>query len=151
MARNGVLRQAVQVHAAADEARSARSVAEAIADEPIEGVVLVFPGGRTVALPASLVSVVRASAEELASGHSVTVLPTDAVLTPVEAAEVLGLSPRFVIRLLDAGDIPSQRSPLSGHRRIRLTDVLAFAERRDRRREGRRQIGQAVADAGLPY
>ncbi len=62
-------------------------------------------------------------------------LPTDAALTPAETAELLGLSSSFVIRLLDAGEIPSQRSPQSRHRRMRLADVLAFAERRDPRRE----------------
>ena len=47
----------------------------------------------------------------MADGHAVTVLPSEASLTPAEAAELLGLSRPFVVRLLDEGDIPSQRLP----------------------------------------
>jgi excisionase family DNA binding protein len=151
MAREGLLRKAVRVGASADQARSAGEVVEAMAGESVDGVVLTFPDGRTVALPSSLVNVMRASAQELAHGHGVTVLPADAILTPAEVAKLLGLSRPFVVRLLDAGDIPSERLPESQHRRVRLADVLAFAERRDRRREGRRRMGDAIAEAGLPY
>jgi excisionase family DNA binding protein len=151
MARTGVLKQAVQVRAGADQARSAGEVADAMAMEPDDAVVLMFPDGRQVPLPASLVDVVRASAKELAEGHGVTVLPADAVLTPAEVGELLGLSRPFVVRLLDEGEIPSERLPGSRHRRVRLTDVLSFADRRDRREQGRRRVADAVTDAELPY
>lgn len=148
MARMGALSRAVRIdptEAAVD------AVAEAMADEPTEGVVLTFPDGRIVALPEPLVELLGHAAGELASGHAVTVLPADAMLTPAEAAELLGLSRPFVVRLLDDGTIPSERLPRSRHRRIRLADVLAFAARRERRREGRRRVAEAVTDAGLPY
>jgi excisionase family DNA binding protein len=151
VARTGVLKQAVQIEADADQARSAGVVADAIASDSGAGVVLAFPDGRRVPLPESLVRVMQASARELAEGHVVTVLPADAVLTPAEVGEVLGLSRPFVVRLLDDGSIASERLPGSRHRRVRLADVLAFAERRDRRREGRRRVGEAIAEAGLPY
>ena len=151
MARSGVLKQAVQVQAGAEQSRSAGDVADAMADEPSEGVVLAFPDGRRVPLPASLVDVMRASARELSAGHAVTVLPADAVLTPAEVGELLGLSRPFVVRLLDEGTIASARLPGSRHRRIRLADALAFAEQRDRRREGRQRVADAVAAADLPY
>ncbi|MFD3757072.1 excisionase family DNA-binding protein [Streptomyces sp. NPDC058622] len=72
-------------------------------------------------------------------------------LTPAEAAEVLGLSRPFTVRLLDAGAIPSDRLPDGRHRLVRLADVLAFQERRDRRSEGRRRVAEAAEEAGLPY
>lgn len=150
MARTGVLKQAVRVEPAADQRASAGAVAEAM-EGSADPVVLTFPDGRQVALPSSLAEVLRASAREVADGHALTVLPSDAMLTPAEAAELLGLSRPFVARLLDGGEIPSERLPDSRHRRIRLADVLAFAEGRERRREGRRRIADAVADAGLPY
>jgi excisionase family DNA binding protein len=149
MARHGVLKQAVQVQPEADQTRSAE-LAEAM-DHAAEGVVLAFPDGRQVPLTEALLGVMRASAKELAEGRAVTVLPADAVLTPAEVGELLGLSRPFVVRLLDEGTIPSERLPGSRHRRIRLADVLAFAERRDRRREGRERITGAIADADLPY
>ncbi|MER6630792.1 hypothetical protein ABT301_21665 [Streptomyces sp. NPDC000987] len=57
----------------------------------------------------------------------------------------------FVARLLDSGDIPSACLPGSRHRVVRLADVLTFKGRRERRREGRRQIADAMEEAGLPY
>lgn len=150
MARTGVLKQAVRVNASADQLESAGAVADAMAGSS-DTVVLSFPDGRQVALPASLAELLRASARELADGHALTVLPSDAMLTPTEAAELLGLSRPFVVRLLDDGEIPADRLPGSRHRRVRLADVVAFAERRDRLREGRRRIGGAIADADLPY
>lgn len=151
MARTGALKQAVQVQPEAGVARSAGDVAQAMAEQPGDDVVLVFPDGRRVPLPASLVAVILASAHELSAGHAVTVLTADAVLTPAEVGELLGLSRPFVVRLLDEGTIASQRLPRSRHRRVNLADVIAFAERRDQRREGRRRIADAVTDAGLPY
>jgi len=151
MARNGVLRNAVQIEADGEQGRSAGLVVEAMAGEGVDGVVLSFPDGRSVTLPSALVDVVRVTAGELANGHTITVLPSETVLTPAEAAELLGLSRPFVVRLLDDGEIPSERLPRSRHRRVRLSDVLAYNSRRDQRREGRRRIADAVADAGLPY
>jgi hypothetical protein len=57
----------------------------------------------------------------------------------------------FVVRLLDAGEIPSQHLPDSKHRVVRLVDVLEFQARRERRRTGRRRIADAVQAADLPY
>lgn len=150
MARTGVLKYAVRVEAAADQIETASEVLGAMSGS-VEGVVLRFPDGRQVALPSSLIDIVRASAEELADGHAVTVLPSETTLTPAEAGELLGLSRPFVARLLDEGEIPAERLPGSRHRRVRLADVVAFAERRDRRREGRRRIAETMADADLPY
>jgi excisionase family DNA binding protein len=114
-------------------------------------VVLRSADGREQILPAELVQILIASASELASGHAVTVLASEAQLTPAETAELLGLSRPFVASLLDSGDIPSTHLPGSRHRVVRLADVLAFQARRDRRREGRRQIADAIEEAGLPY
>ena len=65
--------------------------------------------------------------------------------------ELLGLSRPFVARLLDAGEIPSERLPDSRHRVVRLADVLEFQVRRERRRAGRRRIADEVHAAHLPY
>lgn len=151
MARTGALKQAVKIGSTTQQARAAGKVVEAMADESSEGVLLAFPDGRTVALPAPLVDLVRSTAGELATGRAVTILPADTVLTPAEAAELLGLSRPFVVRLLDEGVIPSERLPRSTHRRVRLDDVLAFAAQREQHRQGRRKIGDTIAGSGLPY
>jgi excisionase family DNA binding protein len=113
--------------------------------------VLHLPDGTQLPLSKALVKILVASADELAEGHSVTMLPSEVLLSPAEAAELLGLSRPFVARLLDAGEIPAERLPRSRHRRIRLSDVLAFQGRRERRRTGRRRLADAVESSGLPY
>lgn len=110
-----------------------------------------MPGGEEIALPESLVAVLLATAGQLSQGHGVTVLATEVRLTPAEVGELLGLSRPFVARLLDAGEIRAERLPESRHRVVRLSDVLEFQARRERRRAGRRRVAEAVGDADLPY
>jgi excisionase family DNA binding protein len=114
-------------------------------------VALQLPDGTSMPLPRALVEVLRASADEIAEGHSVTVLPSEVSLTPAEVAELLGFSRPFVVRLLDQGEIPSERLPRSRHRCVRLSDVLTFQARREHRREGRMRVATAIEDAALPY
>jgi excisionase family DNA binding protein len=150
MARASVLSSAVRVEPKRTERESAAEVARAVGNR-IRSLILQLPDGSSVPLPRALVEVLRASADELADGHAVTVLPSEVGLTPAEAAELLGLSRPFVVRLLDQGEIPSERLPRSRHRRVLLSDVLAFQAQRERRRTGRQRVAAAVEDAGLPY
>lgn len=149
MARASVLSTAVRVEPTKSERDAAAEVAQVVRrrGRPLR---LQLPDGKAVRLPRALVEVLRASADELAGGHAVTVLPSEVALSPAEVAELLGLSRPFVVRLLDDGQIPSHRLPRSRHRRVLLADVLAFQARRERRRAGRRRIAEAVQDAGLP-
>lgn len=151
MARVGVLSKAVRVEPAPSDRESAAAVARAVATGRGLGVVLQLPDGTAVPLPAGLIEVLRVSADQLADGRGITVLPSEITITPAEAAQLLGLSRPFVVRLLDQGDIPFERLPRSRHRRIRLSDVLAFQARRERRRTGRRRMAEAMEAAELPY
>lgn len=133
-----------------DDQASAAEVSRLVAGTA--ELILRLPDGTEVLLlPRSLIRVLQASAEKLSEGHAVTVLASDVRLTPAEAGELLGLSRPFVVRLLDAGDIPFEHLPDSRHRMVRLADVLTFQARRERRRAGRRQIAEAVEAADLPY
>jgi excisionase family DNA binding protein len=158
MARSSVLGTATRVRPKPAEQRSTEEVRRLM--EHASDVTLQLPDGSELPLPSTLVKILLASAQELAEGHEVTVLASDVQLTPAEAAKLLGLSRPFVVRLLDAGEIPAQHLPDSTHRVIRLSDVLEFQERRARRQTGRRRIVDAAdaadavdaADAAdLPY
>lgn len=150
MARSGVLSNAVRIEPRKADRKPAAEVARALDSRSIRGVTLQLPDGTSVVLPRVLVDVLRAAATELANGHAVTVLPSEVALTPAEVAELLGLSRPFVVRLLDQGDIPSERLPGSRHRRVLLDEVLAFQARRNRRTTGRQRMATAVDEAGLP-
>ncbi|MEU1210875.1 helix-turn-helix domain-containing protein [Streptomyces sp. NPDC005791] len=149
MARSSVLARAEKIEPDPSHQRALAATARMV-PESIEVLVRTSDGGELV-LPGELVRILLASAGELARGHAVTVLASEAQLSPTEAAELLGLSRPFVARLLDAGDIPSTNLPGSSHRVVRLSDVLAFQQRRERRREGRRQIAEALEGTDLPY
>jgi len=149
VSRSGVLARATRVEPRGDDQASAAEVSRLVTSSTV--LTLRLPDGREVILPRSLVAVLQASADELSEGHAVTVLASDVRLTPTEVGELLGLSRPFVVRLLDAGEIPSQHLPGSRHRLVRLTDVLEFQARRERRRTGRRKVADAIEAADLPY
>ncbi|HEX8465523.1 MAG TPA: helix-turn-helix domain-containing protein, partial [Abditibacterium sp.] len=69
-----------------------------------------------------------------ANGHAVTVMPSHGELTPNQAAEMLGVSRPFLIRLLDEGQIPFRR--VGAHRRIRIDALEKY-----RSAEEERQLG----------
>jgi excisionase family DNA binding protein len=149
MPREGVLGQATRI----DPIPADHEVLDSLrAREDLGGgeLVLRTADGTEISLPSSLLRLVVSVASNLAAGRAVMTI-SEVMLTPTEAAELLGLSRPFVVRLLERGDIPSEFLPESRHRRVRLEDVLSFQDRRVRRVEGRRRIADIAATAGLPY
>ena len=105
-------------------------VTDADQDKPIE-------------LPAGAVALLMDILEAMAAGRGVTLMPENAELTTVQAAEVLNVSRPFLIRLLDDGAIPHRK--VGKHRRIRMEDVMAYKAAIDRDREA--VLDQLVAEA----
>jgi excisionase family DNA binding protein len=78
-------------------------------------------------LPDQVVDALRQALVALAQDQAVTIFPTATLLTTQQAADVLGVSRPTIIKILDAGEIP-YITP-GRHRRISLTDVLAYQQR----------------------
>ena len=91
-----------------------------------------------VELPDEVYEVLLHVVDAMCKGLSVTVSPTSQVLTNQQAADLLGISRPTLIKALDEGQLPYTRS--GTHRRIALTDVLDYRERR-------RQTQYAAIDA----
>jgi hypothetical protein len=125
MSKSSVLSKAVRVDPEVEDRQTAARISDAGLAGGSGQTSIRFPDGTVVPLSASLLKVLQASAEELADGHAVTVMSSEVALTPAEAADLLGLSRPFVVRLLDDGSIPSQLLPQSRHRK-------GVVERRDR-------------------
>jgi hypothetical protein len=149
MTRSSVLGKATRVEPGPGDRTSATSLSRAVAGAT--RLTLRLPDGTEIELPAALVRILQASADELSAGHAVTILASEVLLTPAEVGELLGLSRPYVARLLDQDQIASEYLPDSRHRVVRLQDALEFQARRERRREGRRRIVEAIESEDLPY
>jgi excisionase family DNA binding protein len=86
-----------------------------------------------IQLPAGAVALLMDILEAMAAGRGVTIIPENAELTTVEAADVLNVSRPYLIKLLEDGAIPHRK--VGKHRRVRMEDVMAYKERIDRERE----------------
>lgn len=112
-------------------------VTDAERDEPIE-------------LPAGAVSLLMDILEAMAAGRGITLIPENAELTTVEAADILNVSRPFLIKLLEEKVLPFRL--VGKHRRIRMEDVMAYKARIDRDREA--VLDQLAAEAqreGMGY
>lgn len=63
-----------------------------------------------IELPAGAVALLMEVLEAMAAGRGVTIIPENAELSTVQAAEVLNVSRPFLIKLLEDGSIPIGRS-----------------------------------------
>ena len=89
-------------------------------------------GGESLPIPPTVFEVLRTVVEILAAGEGVTIVPVGRELTTQRAADILNVSRQYLVRLLDEGKLPHTRT--GSHRRLKIEDVLAFKERRDRER-----------------
>ncbi|MGH3438572.1 MAG: excisionase family DNA-binding protein, partial [Sciscionella sp.] len=94
--------------------------------------VLLTGDGTRIELPDELFTLLRDVVSSLSEGLAVTVAPQHTTLTTTEAAALLGVSRPTLVRLLEAGGIPYEQP--SRHRKVRLTDVLAYQDRMRRAR-----------------
>lgn len=105
-------------------------------------------GDTTIVLPDALRVVLELASRELLRGNRVSLLPVDRMLTTRQAAELLNVSRPYLIRLLEAGEIPFEM--VGTHRRIVIEDALRFrAERSIRRRQALRTLSQDADELGI--
>jgi excisionase family DNA binding protein len=62
----------------------------------------------------------------MARQQTFVLYPESSELTTKQAAEVLGVSRPFLIRVLETGDIPYRK--IGRHRRVRMKDVLSYKQ-----------------------
>lgn len=84
-------------------------------------------------LPGIAVDLLVQALSELAEGRAVTVVPLDAELTTQQAADQLGVSRPFLVKLLEHGELPYRK--VGRHRRVQLRDVLAYRRRAEEARK----------------
>lgn len=107
-----------------------------------ESLRLMAPDGTAVALPRELQRLLTAVVHGMAHDRAITVSPTSRTMTTTEAASLLGVSRPTVVKLIDAGELPADRT---GHRRkIAIEDLMAY--RKKRRQEQYRILASIAVD-----
>ncbi len=87
---------------------------------------IALPNGATVQLPKVAVDGLIEILEAVAEGDIATVVRTPREVSTQQAATVLNVSRPTVVKLIDDGVVPSRK--VGSHRRITLTDLLAYRD-----------------------
>jgi len=109
---------------------------------------LVSVSGERLVVPPTVYEVLRKVVELMAEGKAVTLLPDNQVVTTQRAADLLGMSRPFFIKLLETGAMAHHR--VGNQRRVYLRDVLEFARKRDEERQASLdRLSRQALEAGL--
>jgi len=112
---------------------------------------LVLEGAREqVVVPAPAVRLLVEILGEMARGNGVRVIPVQAELTTQQAAEVLGVSRPYLVKLLDEKRIPHRK--VGNRRKVRVSDLMTFKKQDDAERD--RAAAELTAEGqklGLGY
>ncbi|MFF2085765.1 helix-turn-helix domain-containing protein [Nocardia sp. NPDC058176] len=90
--------------------------------------------------PSELRELLQALVRSVLAGSDVAMSGIDAVWTPAQVAQRLGMSRTHLYKLLDSGELPSFR--VGRDRRINLADVIEFERNRQR---DRRELAERFA------
>ena len=85
--------------------------------------------GEAVRLAPAIADLVIDLLGGVASGKTVTLIPSGTMLTTQQAANILGVSRPHVSKLLKTGKIPFVS--VGSHRRVKHADLMAYIDRRD--------------------
>ena len=85
--------------------------------------------GESVRLAPAIADLVIDLLGGVASGNTVRLVPTGAMLTTQQAADILKVSRPHLSKLLKEGKIPFV--PVGAHRRVMHADLMAYKDRRD--------------------
>ena len=94
---------------------------------------LVTTSGQKIKLPATIYEILKQVVELMADGKAVTLIPDNQVVTTQRAADILGVSRPFFIKLLERGAMAHHR--VGNQRRVYLRDVQQYAHKREQERQ----------------
>jgi excisionase family DNA binding protein len=101
-------------------------------------------------LPGHVLQLLLDVLSEMGQGNAITLIPHHQEVSTQEAANLLNVSRPFLVGLLEKGDIPFRK--VGAHRRVLLTDVLAYREMTDQKRQAALDELTALSqDEGMGY
>ena len=122
---------------------------QALERELLRGVpALLTSAGERIEIPGTVFEVLRTAVGFMSHGQAITLVPDNQAITTQRAANILGMSRPFFIKLLEGGLMAHHR--IGNQRRVYLRDVLAFAKKRDEERlEALDRLAHDAFKAGL--
>ena len=88
--------------------------------------------GRRAQLPSAVAGLLDEILKNMQAGKAVSIVPEHHQLTTQRAANILGISRPFMVKLLEEGELTFHM--VGSHRRVYLKDLLAYKKRRDEER-----------------
>ena len=88
--------------------------------------------GRRAQLPSAVAGLLDEILKNMQAGKAVSIVPEHQQLTTQRAANILGISRPFMVKLLEEGELTFHM--VGSHRRVYLKDLLAYKKRRDEER-----------------
>jgi excisionase family DNA binding protein len=82
-----------------------------------------------IEIPISALRMLLDILSTMAEGKDVSIMRKDAELTTQMAADLLNVSRPYLVSLIEGGHIPFHKT--GTHRRLKVSDVLAYKQRRD--------------------
>ncbi len=109
---------------------------------------LVGGDGERLELPNVIYLLLKDIVRNMQLGRAIVLVPENQQLTTQRAADLLGVSRPYFIKLLEAGEIPHHK--VGSHRRIYLKDLVAYRKRRDAERKAAlNRIAKEAFESGL--
>jgi excisionase family DNA binding protein len=109
---------------------------------------LINQDGKRMEVPQAVFDFLVSVLKMVSERRAIVLLPEDEAFTTQAAANYLGMSRPFLIRILEQGSIPFHR--VGSHRRIALKDLLAYDKERSKQRKAKLDaLSDRMIEAGL--
>jgi excisionase family DNA binding protein len=104
--------------------------------------------GKEIPLPESLINLISQALTKAVDGKKIVIIEKDDEVSPEKAAEFLHISRPFLLKRLDAGEIPFHM--VGSHRRILMSDLIEYKRnRKERTRELLQQMREEAEEMEL--
>lgn len=134
--------------ASEEERPEVARVAQLLADGVTAPARLVGAAGEEIVLPPVAIRALALALQLLSVEQSIVMWPIHEELTTQMAAKLLNVRHSYLLRVLDAGELPSLA--VGAERRVRVGDLLRYKQDRDeRRREALQRLAQLSEELGL--